>query len=238
MELLYIKDGKIYCNDYIEIYIPIEYFESNMAMNQGSSVETFGVVYVRGFKNGTPGKFQYLNAPVIINLMIYEYKNEVIEIKNKSIDVMTLQYIKDSYVMRQSIVKGREVAEFFLATELNGKLPFTLNYADDIMDLWWRNLEMAGVNYKVPSKIYEMIVATTYRDPNNRKRRYGQLYGSQTNPTGFDYTKSNVRSVVKDLSTFSGMVFEDIGMMISNGINNSLTNFDEPESPLEKIIHY
>jgi len=44
--------------------------------------------------------------------------------------------------------------------------------------------------------------------------------------------------VVKDLSTFSGMVFEDIGMMISNGINNSIEGVEEPVSPLEKIIHY
>jgi len=26
--------------------------------------------------------------------------------------------------------------------------------------------------------------------------------------------------------------------MISNGINNSIDNIDEPISPLEKIIHY
>jgi hypothetical protein len=26
--------------------------------------------------------------------------------------------------------------------------------------------------------------------------------------------------------------------MISNGINNSIENIDEPISPLEKIIHY
>ena len=70
------------------------------------------------------------------------------------------------------------------------------------------------------------------------KRRYGQKYGAQTNPNGLDYARSNVRNVVKDLSTFSGMVFEDMGMMISNGINNSINNIEEPESPLEKIIHY
>lgn len=237
MGLLYAKEGKIYCNDYMEIYIPKEYFESNMATNRGASIETFGVVFVRGYPNGNEGKVQIINAPVIINLMVYEFREEIIEIKGRSIDVMTLMYAKDVFVMRQSITRGREVAETFLATEMGGKLPAVLNYKS-LIDLWWNNMEMAGVNFKVPSKIYEMILATTYRDPNNKKRRFGQLYGSQSNPTGFGYAKANARAVVKDLSTFSGMVFEDMGMMISNGINNSLTNFDEPESPLEKIIHY
>ena len=70
------------------------------------------------------------------------------------------------------------------------------------------------------------------------KKRYGQYFGKQTNPTGYDYKTGNVRSVVKDLSTFSGMVFEDISTMISNGISNSIDNVEEPVSPLEKIIHY
>ena len=83
-----------------------------------------------------------------------------------------------------------------------------------------------------------MIIAATYRNPHNTKERYGQYYGRQTNPNGYDYKTGNVREVVKDLSTFTGMVFEDISGMISNGINNSINNNEEPVSPLEKIIHY
>lgn len=237
MSLLYAKDGKMFSSEYLEIYIPKEYFESNIATNKGSMIETFGVVYIKGFPNGSEGKIQLINAPVIVNFMVYEYREEQITIKGSQMDVFTLQYVKDSYVMRQSITKGREVAELFLETELNGKLPATLNYAS-LIDIWWKNLEMAGVNFKVPSKIYEMALATTYRDPKNMKRRYGQYYGAQANPSGLDYARSNVRSVVKDLSTFSGMVFEDMGTMISNGIDNSINGNEERESPLEKIIHY
>lgn len=83
-----------------------------------------------------------------------------------------------------------------------------------------------------------MIIASIYRNPNNPKERYGQLYGKQHNPTGYDYSTENVREVVKNLSTFSGMVFEDIGSMITSGINNTANNVDESISPLEKVIHY
>jgi len=237
MGVLYANKGKIYCNEYMEIYIPMEYFNNKIAINKGSMIETLGLVYVRSFKNGEEGPLQLMNLPTVVHFMVYEFKQESIKINNDIIDVMTLEYLKDSYVLHQTIAKGRDVANAFLNMMLAGKLPTTLNYTK-IIDIWWKNLEISGVSYKVPSKIFEMIIATIYRNSHNTKERYGQYYGKQTNPSGYDYTTGNVRDVVKDLSTFSGMVFEDIGTMISNGINNSIDNIDEPISPLEKIIHY
>lgn len=237
MGILYAKSGKIYCNNYMEIYIPMDYFTSKMAINKGSSIETFGMLYARTFINGEEGDFKLLNSPVLINLMVYEFKQETIKIHGISINVLTLQYLKDAYVLHQTVTKGRMVAEDFLATLLEGKIPNTISYPQTI-NMWWRNLEISDVSYKVPCKIYEMIIACIYRNPKNKKERYGQYYGKQSNPSGYDYATGNVRSVVKDLSTFSGMVFEDMGMMIANGINNSLDKIEEPESPLEKIIHY
>lgn len=237
MGLLYAKDGKIHCNEYVEIYIPKSYFESGFAQNVGASIETFGLCYIKSFPNGNDGPIKLFNVPTVINLIIYDFSNTSISIYGKEIDVLALKYPKDSYIMNQSVVKGREVAESFLATVLNGKLPLTLKY-DDLIDFWWRNLEISGVSFKVPSKIYEMVLAAIYRDPSNLKRRYGQKYGSQTNPNGHDYATGNVRSVVRNLSTFSGMIFEDISSMITSGIDNSLNEIQEPESPLEKIIHY
>lgn len=237
MGILYPKDGKIHATDYTEIYIPKDYIESGVAKNNGSFIQTFGICYIRGYKGTTPGEIKLLTIPTIINFMVYEYKFETVKIKNKTIDVMTLEYLKDSYVFHQSVTSGRDVANNFLAMVLAGKLPKTLNYTQTI-DLWWLAMEISGVSFKVPSKIFEMVLATIYRSPNNAKERYGQYYGRQTNPNGYDYKTANVRSVVKDLSTFSGMVYEDIGSMITNGINNSIQNVEEPVSPLEKIIYY
>lgn len=237
MGVLYADGGKIYCNDYMEIYIPLIYFDNKIAINKGSSIETLGILYTRSFPKGVEGDIKLFSVPVIIDVMAYEFKYDEIRVNGMSIDVMVLQYMKDSVIMHQTTQKGREVAEMFLTLVLQGKLPKTLNYTQ-IIDLWWRNLEMSGVSFKVPSKIYEMIIAAVYRSPNNPKQRYGQYYGRQSNPNGFDYKTGNVREVVKNLSTFSGIVFEDIGAMISNGINNSIEGEEEPVSPLEKIIYY
>ena len=167
----------------------------------------------------------------------YSTHLDAITARTKEEECLALEYPKDSYIVHQTLPKGREVANRFLDSVLGGKLPHTLNYTQ-LLDIWWKNLEISGISYKVPSKIFEMILASIYRNPHNLKERYGQLYGRQTNPNGYDYVTENVRSVVKDLSTFSGMIFEDIGTMITNGINNAVTNVEEPESPLEKIIHY
>lgn len=239
MKELYAKDGKIFCSDYMEIYIPLSYFDkaSPIAVNNGSSIDTFGVLYTRQFPDGNEGPLKLFNIPTVISLMLYEFRTDKIKIHDKTIDVMVLEYLKDSYVLHQTVPNGREVAESFLATMLGGKLPKTLNYTK-IIDIWWKNLEIAGVSFKVPSKIFEMIIASIYRSPTNSKDRYGQYYGRQAAPSGYDYQTADVRSVVRDLSTFSGMVFEDIGTMISNGINNSISGVEEPVSPLERIIHY
>lgn len=237
MGILYAKDGKIYCNDYMEIYIPMSYFDSGTAINKGGTIETLGLLYTRAFPGGKEEPIKMLNIPVYVDLMVYEFRNQTITIAGRKIDVMTLQYLKDAYILHQTIVKGREVGEHFLETVLAGKLPPTIRY-DQIINIWWKNLEFAGISFKVPSKIYEMIVATIYRSPRNQKERYGQYYGRNPSASGYDYKTGNVRSVVKDLSTFSGMVFEDISTMISNGIANSIDNVEEPVSPLEKIIHY
>ena len=238
MSLLYAKEGKIHCSEYMEIYVPMSYFEgSPVAFNEGASIRTIGLVYVRSFKNGTPGDIKLFNLPVTVQFMVYETKQDTIKVNNRSIEVMTLQYMKDAYVLHQSVTKGREVAGSFLNLILGGKIPTSINYSQ-VIDLWWRNLEIAGISYKVPSKIFEMIIASIYRNPHNPKKRYGQYYGSHPNSDGYDYVTGNVQDVVKQLSTFSGMVFEDINTMMSNGINNSIEGKEEPISPLEKIIHY
>jgi hypothetical protein len=239
--VLYAKDGKIYNNCYMEIYIPLDYFDVaggyKFAVNKGSAIETIGLVYTRAYENGVEGPIKLLNIPAILNIMIYDFQQEEIKINGKPMTVVTLKFLKDSYVLHQTVQKGRELAEAFINYMLMGKLPRTLNYAK-IIDIWWRNLEMSGVTFKVPSKIYEMIIANIYRNPANVKQRYGEYYGKQSNPSGTDYKTGNVRDVVEGLSTFSGMVFEDISRMITSGINNSLDGVEEPVSPLEKVIYY
>lgn len=236
-DLLYAENSIIKCSEIVDIHIPLSYFETNIAYNKGMTIETFGIVYIQSYVDSIPSEIKMINIPTIIDLYVYSRKNNTIKIKDKSYDVITLQYLKDTPVMHQTFPQGREIANAFLNNMLAGKLPTTLSY-EQLLDIWWTNLEMSGISFKVPSKVYEMIIASIYRNPNNTKQRFGQIYGKQENGNPYNYKTSSVKNVVKNLSTFSGIVFEDMNAMITNGINNNLNNSDEPESPLEKIIHY
>ena len=239
MGILYANAGKIYCNDYFEIYIPLSYFNDKpqVAINMGDNIETLGVVFCREFPKGSIGEIQLMNIPTIVKFMNYDSSETTIEVHGQTISVLALKYIKDSYIIHQTTTKGKDVAGVFLDSVLGARLPKSIHY-NKLLDIWWKNLEMAGISYKVPSKIYELILASIYRNANNPKERYGEFYGKQTNPSGYDYKAENVRNVVKNLSTFSGIVFEDMSTMITSGINNSMSGKEEQVSPLEKIIKY
>lgn len=238
-ELLYSKDGRVHNTNYCEIYIPIEYFDEGggFATNRGTSIETLGLLYIQEFKDGTPQGIKLLNIPAIMTINVYETSDDEINIHGQHIRVIACKYIKDSYMFLTSITQGREVAELFLRFMMGGKLPKTLDYAK-LADMWWKNLALADVSFKVPSKIYESIIAAIYRNPNDIKQRFGEYYGKSTSVSGYKYQTGNIRDIVENLSTFSGIVYEDINRMITSGINNSLEGREEPVSPLEKIIKY
>lgn len=238
MSDLYAKDNDIWCREYTELYIPKSYFEEKVAENRGDTIETFGVIYFRTFVNDKPGKLKRIDIPATISIINSTYTDSVITITGVGeLPVMAVKFMPNSPMFHQTLEQGRLVAEKFLHMMINGKLPHTLSY-DELINLWWKNLEISGVTFQVPSKIYEMIIATVYRDSHNTKQRFGQWVGKQVTANWYAYVTGSIREIVKNLSTFSGMVFEDMGNMISSGIANSIDNVEEPISPLEKLIHY
>ena len=233
---LYEKNAKLYTDEYMEIYIPDGYFDDNrFATNKGVFLESLGIVYAKVFgKDESP--YKIISIPTMVKFIIHEMSKGSIRIHDKVINVTILKYLKNSYVMDNSITQNATIAEKFLKAVLMGKLPNTLNY-ETLINIWWKNLEITGFNLKSPSKILEMVIATIYRDAKNKKIRFGESFGRSPDSSPYAYNTGNVRDVVEGLSTFSGLVFEDVGRMITSGLNNSIEGFEEPVSPLEKIIH-
>jgi hypothetical protein len=237
LNILYAKDGKIYCKNYTEIYIPLDYFEDGFAVDQGASIGTIGILYIKSFEDGKESDIKLVNIPAILNVIRYDAIEEEIKIRNIKLKVMVLKYLPNSYLFHQSMEMGRKVAEIFLNNVLMGKLPKTLDYSQ-LINIWWKNITIAGVDLKIPSKVFELILATIYRDPTNTKNRFSEYYGKQANPNPYNYKTGNVRDIVENLSTFSGVVFEDISRMLTNGVVNTLDGVEEAVSPLEKVIYY
>jgi hypothetical protein len=82
----------------------------------------------------------------------------------------------------------------------------------------------------------EIVLCSLFRNKDNMKERYSIVYGNRSTPDGYDYKSGDVRTIVEQSSTFSGFIFEDIGRMITSGINNTLDNVVENQSPLEKVM--
>ena len=237
MGLLYKKDGKILAKEFLEIYIPKSYIDDGFAIDHGLSIQTTGLLYIRSYTGGKEGPLKTLNIPVIIDVMQYNYEMEEIDVKGKSLEVRTLKFIKDSCVIHGTIQMGKDVSEKFLNTLLSGKIPKTVDYSK-LINIWWKNLEMAGTTFKIPSKMFELIIAVIYRSPKNIKERFGMVYGKQSNPDGYNYQTGNVVDAVEGQSTFSGIAFENFTRMVTSGVLNTRENREEIESPLEKIIYY
>lgn len=230
---LYTKEHLCYAKDYIEIYIPLDYFEDDLAVNKGNRISTFGLLFVKG----KTGDYFFIDVPVTIDLQLYDSEDTEITIKGKKIPVKALKYMKDSLVFDPSIVQTFNDGEKWVTMILNGKVPKCLNYAK-IIDIWWKNCIISNTDSKCVTKVFELVLAAMYRSGEDFKHPYRQVYGKRTEQVGYDYATGNVRDVVESLSTFSGMVFEDISRMITSGINNSIEGVEEPVSPFEKIIHY
>ena len=237
VNILYDKNGKLFTSQYTELYIPEIYFEDGFAEDKGDNITSLGLVYIRSFPGGKPDSIKFLNLPIEMDFMKYDIEVGEIKIHGNTIPVKILKYIKDSFICNQNVPQGRLISETFVKYLLHGKLPKTINYTD-LLNIWWKNLEISGINFKVPSKIYEIILSNLYRNARNKKERYGQSFGKSSDSSGYGYQTMNVRSVVEGLSTFSGMVFEDMNQMITSAINNSIEGIEEPISPLEKIIYY
>ncbi len=238
MGSLYAKDNKLYAKHYLEIHIPRLYFDENkFARSKGVSIETLGLAYIEAYPNGKVQPIKLLNLPATVEYIVYDFVNQDIKVLNKDMPVTTLKYIQDSCVMSQSIQRGRDVVEMFLNAILGGRLPSNLDYPK-LIDIWWKNIEISGSSLGVPSKVFEMIIANIYRDKNDIKKRFAEYFGSSSTTDGHEYQTGNVRDIVESLSTFSGLIFEDISRMVTSGINNSKDGVEEKESPLEKTIHY
>ena len=53
-----------------------------------------------------------------------------------------------------------------------------------------------------------------------------------------DYVSLSARELTKVNSAFTGIIFEDMDMMITSAINKANTNKQESQSPMEEIMKY
>lgn len=224
----------------MEMYIPMDYFEENLAEDLGGAINVFGLLNVRVFdKDDKPGVLELMNLPA--DITIYPTSTEKMDVVlhegDPSEKVLVCRFVKEDKIMRSGITQSSKSAENFVNMVIKGKIPKSVPY-NKILSIWYKNLEMNGVNLGVPSTILEIILSESYRDKNKPEDPFRYKFGKNPNVDQFSYTTANMREICAKNSTFTAITFEDFDSMVAASVNRSVYNKEETTSPLEKIIKY
>lgn len=222
---------------YMEVYIPADFFDSGLAQNMGSSITTLGLLNARVFSDpNNPGELEILNLPTKIVLYPSDMETKKLKLSNDLPEesYLVCKFYKDMPFMRKELVKASDNAELFFNLLIRGKLPRNIPY-EKVLTVWRKNLELNGVDFKVPSSILELIIREVYRDPKTGEP-YGKSRGNIPKSQWGPYITANMRNICAKNSTFAAITFEDFDAMVTTSLNRKKQGKNQNISPIEKII--
>lgn len=240
------KDEKLYfVGNYMEVYLPRFYFDTGIASQIGSNIEAFGVFNFRIYSSEEKKENTMLHTfkfPSPILLCPSSTSNEkdlklISEIEGSSEYTILKFYKGDMFIANLNIKRDVDNVEKFLKLLNNGKLPNTLAY-DEILELWFTNLDINNMSLNVPSTAMELVISEVYRDKNDLSKSFRYKAGSGGKVSMYDYKAVNLKAISNYNSTFTAITFEDIDLAITNSVNKTRYNIKEVESPIEKTIKY
>jgi len=237
----------ILAEDFLEIYIPKFYFESDIAYFVGRDIMCYGIFNFRYFT-----KEEYSNdlkkrkvplhtfaIPIIIALSPNDYTNEMIPEIDAEEKVTVLKFSKNEVVIKTTELVIQQVETFtkFLNLLTSGRLPKTIPYSsvpDIALSLQTFNKRDLGI----PSLGYEMMTSEIYRDKNDLSKSFRFKAGSKPNVNQLDYTTLNLRELANENAEYTGLTFEDFLYAVQSAIVKTQNGHESKESPVEKTIKY
>lgn len=225
---------------YMEVYIPMKYFENGFAEDFGSTINTLGVINARAFDaQDKPGKLELLNFPTKINLFPNSTENKSLTLIKEAGEqkYKLCKFFKGDILCNAVAVSDSGSSESFVNTILRGNLPNTIPYKE-VKKIWDDNLNINKVNLNVPSVIKEILLMASYRNKTAKEEEFSRVIGANPNTSQFGYETANMREICARTSTFTAITFEDLDTMIAISLNRNKYGKDEVESPIEKIIKY
>lgn len=230
----------IFDGHYMEIYIPMSYYESKMAVTQGRTIQTFGLLNCSVFNNKMDKLIDcVLNLPTTIYISPNEIEDRTMKMKH-SINPEPQKYrvckfYKGDVVMPSSISRDSTNVEDFVNIILKNKLPEGIPY-NKLLDVWEANLELNGIKLGVAASNLEIILAEVCRNINDPNQRFSAVVGVDPKASQYDYRPASIREICSRNSTFAALTFEDMDAMITTSLNMNKYNKKQVNSPIEKII--
>lgn len=225
---------------YMEMYIPVAYFESGAAIQLGDKIKTLGLLNVRVFdEKDKPIGTQLLNVPSEITIYpkdIEEVSLQIIPGKYGSVEkYIACKFYKGDKIMPSAIERKSDNVEALIMTLLSGKIDSTVPY-DELMNIIWTCMELNGVGLNVPTPTLGVIVEGVYRFSDDGSKTFGQVAGKNPSISPYAYRTANIREICSRNSTFSALTFENFDEMLTSSLNMNNYSKKQVESPFEAII--
>lgn len=224
----------------IEAYIPMKFFDHNIAYTDGVIVQSMGIFNCRCYDTSDkPDKLETFNFPTRITMYPSSIEDATLELIPGNPDkYKVLKFLKGDKLMPSVVESNSEYVEIFLNMVMQGNIPKTIPYSA-VKALWDKNLEINKVSFGVPSTILEVLLAQAYRNADKLEEPFARKIGKDPSKVSeYSYATANMREISARTSTFAALTFEDFDAMLTISLNRNAYNKDEAESPVEKIIRY
>ena len=238
-----IEDNIVFIGQYMEIYVPYYYFMNDKLAEQiGDNFKIFGLANMQTFNDAdgkSPNPMRLLNIPVKIMTFPsgYEVRKMDLHSSEGPEAVTVLKYYTNDILCGAYLPKVTSTFKDFLALLTGGKVPPFTPY-NEIMDIWKKNMDIAGINFDLSDTTYEIVISEIYRSKSNPQKKFSYVMGKDPKHSNVDYVTFSPRELTKSNSTFTGITFEDMDQMLTAGINRTVQNKPEKVSPMEEIIKY
>lgn len=226
----------------MEIYIPKDYFQENLAYFKGEVINTLGIfdfiVYAEQDRKSKGNELHSLSLPLKVQFEFIDYF-ESDNIQGKYPGEYYVFILEKGNVFIDNVVKEQSAtsAKEFIFKFHSGKLSKNLNY-EDILDAYLACINLNNVKLNNASSMFEMIIAELARSKDNESVPFRYAINRQPNVSQTDYNLVNIKQLPNINSTFASMMFENINQSIHYSLLKTKNHEKEVESPLEKIIKY
>lgn len=246
MKVAYLQekdDAIIFTGNYMEIYIPMYYFEMGLAEVNGDIIDSMGMFNFRVNTSDKQDiettKVHTISIPTMISLKPTSVVNREFELLKDSgkQKYKVLKFFNgDTVITSSNVVALVDNTEAFILKLLSeGKIPNTIDY-EDVFKSFLKNLDLNNMNLNVHAMLIGMVVAELYRSKKDLSIPFRKVIGKGGNVSQTDYVAVNTRTLCSYSSTFSAVTFEDIDTMILTSVNRKRQNKTQAYTPVEAIV--
>jgi hypothetical protein len=240
-----VENSIFFDGEYMEIYLPKDYFKKGIAEYHGDKIETLGIfnfiIYSQPKEAKSKGDIHVLKLPMPIKFEFSSFYDVTTKLKPdlEKEEYRVFELSKGSLFI-DSIIKEQspDNSKKFIYLLHGGKLPKELKYSD-IISLYLESIGLNKVKLNNPSVIFELIIAELCRYDKDIEIPFRMVIGKDNaKASEYDYSNIRLNKLPSINSTFNAMTFEDIDQAIITSIKKTRNNENENPSPVEKIIKY